>query len=115
MLTSVLPREKCIFFFERLDEIEGSEELCEEVTERIVNLREILSFSEKKPDKERNLKTILNCKKYLKGYIKFPKKTSQNAHINCCKILGLHSIFPRSESNCASISVLEILSKQYAL
>ena len=78
-------KAKCNFFFERLDDIEVSEELCEEVIEKIVNLREYLSFTEKKPDKERNLKTILNCKKYLKGYIKYPKRPSQMPKIQCCK------------------------------
>ena len=73
------------YFCEGIDDIEVKEELCEEVIERVVNLKEFLSFSEKKPDMERNLRSILNCKKYLKGYLKYPKRPSQISLVNCCK------------------------------
>ena len=73
------------YFFEGIDDIEVKEELCEEVIERMVNLKEFLSFSEKAPDNERNLRSILNCKKYLKGYLRYPKRPSQISLINCCK------------------------------
>ena len=45
-------RTKCNDFCNRLDEIEVNEELCEDVTEKLENLREFLSFSERKPNKE---------------------------------------------------------------
>ena len=83
-LGTILKRN-CTYFCEGVEDIEVKEELCEEVIERIVNLKEFLSFSEKKPDKERNLRSILNCKKYLKGYLKYPKRPSQISLINCCK------------------------------
>ena len=83
-LGTILKRN-CNYFCEGVDDIEVKEELCEEVIERIVNLKEFLSFSEKKPDKEWNLRSILNCKKYLKGYLKYPKRPSQISLINCCK------------------------------
>ena len=51
------------YFCKGIDDIEVKEELCEEVIERMVNLKEFLSFSEKAPDKERNLRSILNCNK----------------------------------------------------
>ena len=82
---------KCNNFFVKLDEIEVKEELCEDVIERIVQLRQYLSFSEKNPDKERNLKSVLNCKKYLKGYLKYPKRPSQIPLNNCCKICLMSS------------------------
>ena len=83
--------EKSNSFFERLDEIEVNEELCEEVIKRILNLREFLSFSEKKPDKERNLRSIMNCKKFQKGYLKYPKRPSQIPLGSCCKVCLLSS------------------------
>ena len=78
-------------FCEKLDEIEVKEELCEDVLEKVLNLREYLSFSDKKPDKERNLKSILTCKKYLKGYLKYPKRPSQIPISDCCKVCILSS------------------------
>ena len=39
-------KTKCNDFCNRLDEIEVNEEVCEDVTEKLVNLREFLSFSE---------------------------------------------------------------------
>ena len=77
-------RTKCNDFCNRLDEIEVNEELCEDVVEQLVNLREFLSFSEKKPNKERNLRSIAHCRKYLRGYIFYPKRPSQIPHISCC-------------------------------
>ena len=77
-------RTKCNDFCNRLDEIEVNEELCEDVIEKVVNLREFLSFAEKKPDKERNLKSIVNCKKYLREYINYPKRPAQIPLISCC-------------------------------
>ena len=82
---------KCQNFYERLDEIEVKEELCEDVIERVSNLKEFLSFAEKKPDKDRNLRSIRNCKKFLKGFLKYPKRPSQITQFNCCKVCSLSS------------------------
>ena len=83
---------KCQNFCERLDEIEVKEELCEDVIERVSNLKEFLSFAEKKPDKDRNLRSIRNCKKFLKGFLKYPKRPSQITQFNCCKVCSLSSL-----------------------
>ena len=83
----------CNYFCKGIDDIEVKEELCEEVIERMVNLKEFLSFSEKAPDNERNLRSILNCKKYLKGYLRYPKRPSQISLINCCKACFFFSFF----------------------
>ena len=77
-------KTKCNDFCNRLDEIEVNEELCEDVTEKLENLREFLSFSERKPNKERNLRSIAHCRKYLKGYIYYPKRPSQIPLTSCC-------------------------------
>ena len=77
--------KKCNYFCEKLDGIEVKEELCEDVLERVRELRVFLSFSERKPDKERNLRSIISCKKYLKGYLKYPKRPFQIPQNNCCK------------------------------
>ena len=68
---------KCDEFFNRLDQIEVNEEHCEDVTEIVENLRDVLSFAERKPNKERDLRSIVSCKEYLKGYINNPKTPSQ--------------------------------------
>ena len=77
-------KTKCNDFCNRLDEIEVNEELCEDVTEKLENLREFLSFSERKPNKERNLRSIAHCRKYLRGYIYYPKRPSQIPLTSCC-------------------------------
>ena len=77
-------RTKCNDFCNRLDEIEVNEEICEDVTEKLENLREFLSFSERKPNKERNLRSIAHCRKYLRGYIYYPKRPSQIPLTSCC-------------------------------
>ena len=84
-------RTKCNDFCNRLDEIEVNEELCEDVVEKLVNLREFLSFSEKKPNKERNLRSIAHCRKYLRGYIYYPKRPSQIPLSSCCNRCVLSS------------------------
>ena len=75
---------KCEEFFNRLDQIEVNEELCEDVTEIVENLREVLSFTVSKPNKERNLRSIVSCKEYLRGYINDPKRPSQILLSSCC-------------------------------
>ena len=82
---------KCQNFCESLDKIEVREELNADVIERVSNLKEFLSFAEKKPDKQRNLKSILDCKRYLMGFIKYPKRPSQITQTNCCKVCSLSS------------------------
>ena len=77
-------RTKCNDFCNKLDDIEVNEEICEDVVEKLVNLREFLSFSERKPDKERNLRSIAHCRKYLRGYIFYPKRPSQIPQSSCC-------------------------------
>ena len=57
----------------------------------LMSLKEFLSFAEKKPDKQRNLKSILDCKRYLMGFIKYPKRPSQITQTNCCKVCSLSS------------------------
>ena len=84
-------RMKCNDFCNRLDKIEVNEELCEDVIEKIVNLREFLSFAERKPNIERNLRSIVNCKKYLSGYIYYPKRPSQIPLSSCCNKCALSS------------------------
>ena len=84
-------RMKCNDFCNRLDKIEVNEELCEDVIEKIVNLREFLSFAERKPNIERNLRSIVNCKKYLRGYIYYPKRPSQISLSSCCNKCALSS------------------------
>ena len=61
-----------------------NEELCEDVTEIVENLREVLSFTVMKPNKERNLRSIVSCKEYLRGYINDPKRPSQILLSSCC-------------------------------
>ena len=75
---------KCEEFFNRLDQIEVTEEICEDVTEIVENLREVLSFTVSKPNKERNLRSIVSCKEYLRGYINDPKRPSQILQSSCC-------------------------------
>ena len=82
---------KCDEFFNRLDQIEVNEELCEDVTEIVANLRDVLSFAERKPNKERDLRSIVSCKEYLKGYINNPKTPSQILLSSCCKRCNLSS------------------------
>ena len=81
--TSLMRR--CKQYCERLDGIEVNEELCEEVLESVYNLREYLRYADRKPEKERNLKSIVACKKYLKGYLRYPKRPHQIPLNNCCK------------------------------
>ena len=76
---------ECKQFCERLDGIEVNEELCEDVLERVDNLREYLRYADRKPEKIRNLNSIVACKKYLKGYLKYPKRPHQIPTNNCCK------------------------------
>ena len=78
-------------FCNRLDQIEVNEELCEDVTEIVENLRDFLSFAERKPNIERNLRSIVNCKKYLRGYIYYPKRPSQIHLSSCCNKCALSS------------------------
>ena len=80
---------KCDEFFNRLDQIEVNEELCEDVTEIVENLRDVLSFAERKPNKERDLRSIVSCKEYLKRYINNPKRPSQILLSSCCKRCNL--------------------------
>ena len=75
---------KCNDFCNRLDKIEVNEELCEDVTEIVENLRDFLSFAERKPNKERDLRSIVSCKEYLKRYINNPKRPSQILLSSCC-------------------------------
>ena len=82
---------KCKEFFNRLDQIEVNEELCEDVTEIVENLREVLSFTAMKPNKERNLRSIVSCKEYLRGYINDPKRPSQIHLSSCCNKCALSS------------------------
>ena len=58
----IILKTKCNDFCNRLDEIEVNEELCEDVTEKLENLREFLSFSERKPNKERNKSSYFRVK-----------------------------------------------------
>ena len=76
---------ECKQFCERLDGIEVNEELCEDVLEKVDNLREYLRYADRKPEKIRNLNSIVACKKYLKGYLKYPKRPHQIPTNNCCK------------------------------
>ena len=76
---------KCKQYCERLDGIEVNEELCEEVLERVYNLREYLRYADRKPEKQRNLKSIVACKSYLQGYLKYPKRPHQIPLNDCCK------------------------------
>ena len=78
-------------FCNRLDQIEVNEELCEDVTEIVENLRDFLSFAERKPNKERDLRSIVSCKEYLKRYINNPKRPSQILLSSCCKRCKLSS------------------------
>ena len=70
--TSLMTR--CKQYCERLDGIEVNEELCEEVLESVYNLREYLRYADRKPEKERNLRSISACKR--------PHQIPKN---NCCK------------------------------
>ena len=76
---------KCKQYCEKLDGIEVNEELCEEVLERVYNLREYLRYADRKPEKQRNLKSIVACKSYLQGYLKYPKRPHQIPLNDCCK------------------------------
>ena len=67
-------KTKCNDFRNKLDEIEVNEELSEDVIEKLVNLREFLSFSERKPDKGEGIhllpqKTLPNPPKYVVAVI----------------------------------------------
>ena len=64
----------CKQYCEKLDEIEVNEELCEEVLEKVYNLRQYLRYADRKPEKERNLRSISACKR--------PHQIPKN---NCCK------------------------------
>ena len=76
---------KCKEYCEKLDNIEVNEELCEVVLEKVYNLREYLRYADRKPEKERNLRSIIACKKYLRGYLKYPTRPHQIPTNNCCK------------------------------
>ena len=76
---------KCKQYCDRLDKIEVDEEICEEVLAKVYDLREYLRYADRKPEKDRNLKVIRSCKKYLRGYLKYPKRPHQIPLNSCCK------------------------------
>ena len=76
---------KCKQYCDRLDKIEVDEEICEAVLEKVYDLREYLRYADRKPEKDRNLKVIRSCKKYLRGYLKYPKRPHQIPLNSFCK------------------------------
>ena len=58
-----------------------NEELCEEVIAKVDNLKEYLTVVQRKPERERELRVVTACRKYLgsRGILKISKETSSNS------------------------------------
>ena len=78
---------KCKEYCERLERIGGevNEELCEEVIAKVDDLKEYLTVVQRKPERERELRVVTACRKYLGGYLKYPKRPHQIPLDKCCK------------------------------
>ena len=82
-LTKILVT-KCKEYCERLKRIEVNVELCEEVIGKVDDLKEYLTVVQRKPEREREFRVINDYKKYLKGYLRYPKRPHQIPMNTCC-------------------------------
>ena len=59
-------------------------ELCEEVIGKVDDLKENLTVVQRKPERVRELRVVNDCKKYLTGYLRYPKRPHQIPTNTCC-------------------------------
>ena len=91
-----LIESKCKLLDDKIDKIEVNEELCEDMCEQIVRLRESISFPVR--SKEMSLIKLEVSKNYLTDYLDDPKRPSQIKLNKCCKsCLALYNPFSPSE------------------